>query len=97
MRNIDLRPGSATLFSTLALAMSPMHGAASARGSHGHTQDLPARTAAWLRRARDTIGLWRERTRGRQQLLLLDDHVLRDIGITRPQAEAEANKPFWRA
>jgi uncharacterized protein YjiS (DUF1127 family) len=97
MRNIDHRPGSATLFSTLALAMSPLHGAAIARGSHGHAQDLPARATASLRRARDTIGLWRDRFRGRQQLVLLDDHALRDIGITRLQAEAEANKPFWRA
>jgi uncharacterized protein YjiS (DUF1127 family) len=26
-----------------------------------------------------------------------DDHMLRDIGITRLQATAEATKPFWRA
>ena len=96
MRNIDHQPGSATLFSTLALAISPLHGAI-ARGSHGPAQDLPARAAFWLRRARNAIGLWRARARGREQLLLLDDHALRDIGITRVEAAAEANKPFWRA
>jgi uncharacterized protein YjiS (DUF1127 family) len=35
--------------------------------------------------------------RGRQQLRTFDDHLLRDIGMTRLQAEAEADKPFWRA
>jgi uncharacterized protein YjiS (DUF1127 family) len=50
-----------------------------------------------LRQGRDRIALWQERSRGRRQLLMLDEHVLRDIGITRLQAEAEANKPFWRA
>ena len=34
---------------------------------------------------------------GRQQLRTFDDHLLRDIGVTRLQAEAEADKPFWRA
>jgi uncharacterized protein YjiS (DUF1127 family) len=60
-------------------------------------RQTPARAPRWLRRARDTIALWQERTHGRQQLLRLDGHVLRDIGITRLQAEAEADKPFWRA
>ena len=36
------------------------------------------------------------RFRQRQDLTALDDHMLRDIGITRLQAEAEATKPFWR-
>jgi uncharacterized protein YjiS (DUF1127 family) len=30
-------------------------------------------------------------------LRTLEDHLLRDVGLTRLQAEAEANKPFWRA
>jgi uncharacterized protein YjiS (DUF1127 family) len=25
----------------------------------------------------------------------LDDYLLRDIGMTRAEAEFEANKPFW--
>ena len=51
---------------------------------------------AW-RRLLSTLRLWQQRARGRQQLRDLDDHALRDIGITRLQAEAEAAKPFWRA
>ena len=27
----------------------------------------------------------------------LDSHLLKDIGVSFTEAEAEANKPFWRA
>jgi uncharacterized protein YjiS (DUF1127 family) len=37
-----------------------------------------------------------DRWRQRQALLDLDDKLLRDIGITRDQAEREARKPFWK-
>ena len=37
-----------------------------------------------------------DRWRQRQALLDLDDRLLRDIGITREQAEREARKPFWK-
>jgi len=33
----------------------------------------------------------------RRLLLDLDDQMLRDIGVTRAEAEFEAGKPFWRA
>ncbi len=33
--------------------------------------------------------------RQRQQLSLLDDHVLCDIGLTRAEAHAEASRPIW--
>ncbi|MEM1129774.1 MAG: DUF1127 domain-containing protein [Pseudomonadota bacterium] len=32
----------------------------------------------------------------RRALLTLDDHLLRDVGINRPQAEAEARRLAWR-
>ncbi|MDH3579349.1 MAG: DUF1127 domain-containing protein [Hyphomicrobiales bacterium] len=37
-----------------------------------------------------------ERGRQRRALARLEDHHLRDIGITRAQAKQEARKPFWR-
>ena len=37
-----------------------------------------------------------ERSRQRQALAELDDHHLKDIGKTRPEAMAEASKPFWK-
>lgn len=39
---------------------------------------------------------WRERMRQRRALARLDERLLRDVGITRVDAMAEANKPFWR-
>jgi len=31
-----------------------------------------------------------------QALAELDDHMLRDIGVTRVEAARECRKPFWR-
>ena len=42
------------------------------------------------------IARWMERTRQRNALAALDDHSLRDIGITRIKATSEAEKPFWK-
>jgi uncharacterized protein YjiS (DUF1127 family) len=85
----------ATLWSAVATATSPLH----ERGFRDLPRDrvVSRLVAHLLRQGRDRIALWQERSRGRRQLLMLDEHVLRDIGITRLQAEAEANKPFWRA
>lgn len=35
--------------------------------------------------------------RQRRALAALDDHQLRDLGLTRAQAEAEAARPLWDA
>lgn len=37
-----------------------------------------------------------QRYRQRRNLAELDDHLLRDIGLTREQVAAECRKPFWR-
>jgi uncharacterized protein YjiS (DUF1127 family) len=39
---------------------------------------------------------WHERARQRRALRHLSAHMLRDIGLDRVSAEAEARKPFWR-
>ena len=41
--------------------------------------------------------VWRERARQRRALTSLDDHLLRDVGLSRAEAVREARKPFWRA
>ncbi len=46
---------------------------------------------------RVTLRLWHLRATQRPQLARLSDQKLRDIGLTRAQAEYEAAKPFWRA
>jgi uncharacterized protein YjiS (DUF1127 family) len=45
---------------------------------------------------RATLREWRRRSRERAQLAELDDRVLKDIGLTRADAEFLSNKPFWR-
>lgn len=39
---------------------------------------------------------WLERRRQRLALRALNDHLLRDIGVSRADAAREASKPFWR-
>jgi len=46
---------------------------------------------------RTLIDEWRRRARGRRELAALSDRCLRDIGLTRYDANREARKPFWRA
>ena len=55
------------------------------------------------RAARDIAGKllatwrgWRRRARDRAELASLDDRMLKDIGLTRGEAEFLSNKPFWR-
>lgn len=44
----------------------------------------------------DMLLQFHERARQRQALMALDDRLLRDIGVSRADAEREASKPFWR-
>lgn len=37
-----------------------------------------------------------ENYRQRKALAALDDHMLKDIGLTRCDVEAEVSRPFWR-
>ncbi len=53
-------------------------------------------TASWSR----ALILWlldlSERRRQRATLMSLDDRLLKDIGLTRADAEREYDKPLWR-
>jgi uncharacterized protein YjiS (DUF1127 family) len=49
-----------------------------------------------LRHLCHTVWLWHERARQRRHLQLLSDHMLRDLGLSRTDVQAEASKPFWR-
>jgi uncharacterized protein YjiS (DUF1127 family) len=43
------------------------------------------------------VGTMWQRHRSRQRIAELDADLLKDIGVSFTEAEAEANKPFWRA
>ena len=49
-----------------------------------------------LRRFFAMIREWRSCARSRRELLALNDHMLKDIGLTRIEAQYEAARPFWR-
>ena len=67
-------------------------------GRHPALAYQPVRaTVAAFGRLRESIAWWRSQQRARAQLLALDDRGLADIGISRAQAQFEAEKPFWRA
>lgn len=56
------------------------------------SQDAAIRS---VRRVMLNIGGCMERSRQRQALRGLDDHQLKDIGLSRAIAMEEARKPFW--
>jgi uncharacterized protein YjiS (DUF1127 family) len=45
----------------------------------------------------DHLMLWSSRRHTRRQLRMMDDHMLRDVGLSPDEALAEGLKPFWRA
>ena len=59
------------------------------------TKSLPrsSRRFHLLRRIFHALAL----SRSRRALARLDDHILRDIGLTRAEAEDEAARPIWDA
>jgi uncharacterized protein YjiS (DUF1127 family) len=66
--------------------------------------DTPSRSSAaaqrrWPEWLYSIIRIWRriqERSRQRRALLELDDHMLRDVGVSRLEAEREGRRSFWR-
>jgi uncharacterized protein YjiS (DUF1127 family) len=42
-----------------------------------------------------TVMQWELRHRSRRSLSRLDDHLLKDIGVSQTEAQAEWDKPFW--
>jgi len=59
-------------------------------------QASPRRLSGFLSGVRATLREWRRRKNGQLELARLDERMLRDIGLTRVDADYEINKPFWR-
>src|SRR6516162_11307695 len=60
------------------------------------SQAFPHRLTGFLSGVGAVLQEWRRRRNGRLELARLDGRMLRDIGLTRADAEYEMNKPFWR-
>lgn len=43
------------------------------------------------------LARWQDRRRDRRMLMEMDEHMLKDIGISRADVYQESRKPFWRA
>jgi uncharacterized protein YjiS (DUF1127 family) len=56
----------------------------------------PSRRNSVVQRVMGLLRRWRERAHSRRRLYELDDHILRDIGLTRDALLREATRPFWR-
>lgn len=49
-----------------------------------------------VRRGVNVLLTWQQRARERQLLACMDDHILRDLGLSRADVMREHVKPFWR-
>lgn len=57
---------------------------------------LYRRAGEILVQAGDALIAWQHRAQERSHLMMLDDRMLRDMGLTRADVEREVEKPFWR-
>lgn len=57
----------------------------------------PQGSAGIVQRFCDTLLTWADRARQRRRLAQLDDYLLRDIGVSRAEVEAETSLPIWRS
>lgn len=53
-----------------------------------HVQQMPVKMI-------DTLLHWQQLAAQRRMLAGMNDHLLKDIGISRADAEREARRPFW--
>ena len=69
--------------------------------THAPTDCFPGTAATEARRPRllgriaYLLWRWTHRAESRRWIAEMSDHQLRDIGLTRLDAAAEARKPFW--
>src|SRR5215472_2100925 len=62
----------------------------------GQRQASLHRLRGFLSGVRAVLREWRLRKNGRLELARFDERMLRDIGLTRVDADWAINKPFWR-
>lgn len=96
MSHANQTSGFGTLFSTLAALTAPGQEFVTSRPVYGGVPRLRLRETAG-RRLKETLGAaWRryEQAQVRRALQRLDDHLLRDIGVTRAQVDDGLPPPF---
>ena len=76
---------------TLTQTARPTFGASAVRGAQTSMADRVFAAVF------GTLTMWSTRIKDRETLADLDPRLLADIGVTRDEAQYEANKPFWTA
>ena len=96
MNTANQNPGLGTLFATLAALTSPGQEFVTSRPPYRGVPRLRLRTGVGARVRVLLATIWRrhEQARTRQALKRLDDHLLRDIGVTRAEVNAGLLPPF---
>ena len=79
-----------------AVAGTPGHVDSGTRAPLFNADDLLGGVKFAIVRLFELLTEWQARARQRRDLAALDDHILKDIGISRADAGREASKPFWR-
>lgn len=64
--------------------------------AHHHAHRAPAALLGFVSGLVIAFLDWRERYQSRRDLMRLTDYQLKDIGLSRFDAEEEYRKPFWR-
>lgn len=66
-------------------------------GHSGAPGAFQRRLASLPARIFDLLLTWQERAEARSHLAGLNDHLLKDMGLTRADAQRESDKHFWQA
>jgi uncharacterized protein YjiS (DUF1127 family) len=64
---------------------------------HGLARSVGGDIAAALDRVLEVPFVWADRVAERRHLAELDDHMRKDIGLTRADLHEVTDKPFWRS
>ena len=92
------RPSEAAtaLYDGIAPRENAPHGRRQAHAGVADRAAPPRRAGGYLLRTLNLFLLWQERSHQRRQLAGLDDDGLKDIAVSRIDAEREARKWFWQ-
>lgn len=98
MRKTNDCPSLGLLFTTTAALVSPVHETIARKPLYGSIAQLRVRSSigSLIRKSMALLDLWRERIAQRKRLGLLNDHMLKDVGLDRKDVADELSKPFWR-
>lgn len=99
MRKTNASSPFGSLFTTVTAAVSPAHEMITRQPLYDAIPPLQLRPSAQslISKVFDQVALWQMRRTQRRSLALLNDRLLRDVGLSQHDVAKEVAKPFWRA